>query len=81
MKTESYNPSSLEKEVAAAIVQLKDEIGKHLSQCSIEKIESLINRDNPQVKFFLRDDDGDSHELVINIIQRSDELVGSRSEG
>lgn len=75
MKTESYNPSSLEKEVAAAIVQLKDEIDKHLSRCTIEKIESVINRDNPQVKFFISDEDGDKHELVINIIQRSDELV------
>lgn len=77
MKTESYNPSALEKEVAEAIITLKDEIEKHLEQCTIQKLQAEMNRDNPQVKFFLSDRDGDKHELVINIIQRSDELVNN----
>lgn len=74
MKTTSYNPSSLEVDVANALVILKNEIEKHLHNNQIVNIEPNLTRDNPMVKFNLVDKDGDPHEIVIRIVQIPDKF-------
>lgn len=72
MKTAVYNPSLLEVEVAQAIEDLREELQKRLPQNKIIKIENRIKEDNPIVKLFLEDNDGDPHEIVLKIIQTPD---------
>ncbi len=72
MKTTSYNPSLLEVEFIEAIAQLKDEISQRINSNRIIGIQKNENADNPSVKFFLEDHDGDKHEIVVKIIQRPD---------
>ncbi|MEP2774256.1 MAG: hypothetical protein ABJH05_19015 [Fulvivirga sp.] len=72
MKTSSYNPSDLEVAFAQALEDLKDDIQKRLPDNEIIKIENKIKEDNPLVKFYLLDKDGDPHEIVIKVIQTPD---------
>ncbi len=72
MKTENYNPSQIETEMAYALVELKSELEKFLSSNSIQKIENRIQQDNPMILLHLVDKDGDPHELVVKLIQRPD---------
>ncbi len=72
MKTEVYNPSQLEVELASAIKDLHGEIEKKLSYNKIIKIENNIHEDNPLLKIDLQDKDGDLHKVVIKIIQKAD---------
>jgi hypothetical protein len=72
MKTTSYNPSSLEIELAQALVNLQSEIEKHLSSNRVRHISSDLSQDNPVVKLHLTDKDGDAHEIVIKIVQIPD---------
>ena len=72
MKTQRYNPSPLEQELAGAIAKLKVELSEHLSS-EIVHIESLLEVDNPKLNVLLKDKDGDEHKLVVQIIQRIDE--------
>ena len=72
MKTISYNPSSLELEFAEAILKLRGEIDKSLSSNRIIEIKKSGNEDNPKLVFFLEDEDGDKHEVVMKVIQRPD---------
>lgn len=72
MKTTSYNPSPLEVDLANSLVILQTEIEKHLQGNKIVRSEPDLTRDNPTVKFFLLDKDGDSHELVIRVVQIPD---------
>lgn len=74
MKTTTYNPSSLEVDIANALVILKNEIEKHLQNNQIVNIEPNLTRDNPMVKFNLVDKDGDPHEIVIRIVQIPDKF-------
>ena len=74
MKTTSYNPSSLEVDLANALVILQKDIQKHLQDNKIVNIESDLQRDNPTVKFNLVDKDGDPHELLIRVIQIPDKF-------
>ena len=74
MKTTSYNPSPLEVEIAEAISQLKGEIEKRLSRNEIITIENNVQEDNPTVKFYLLDREGDPHEIVLKIIQTPDKF-------
>jgi len=74
MKTVSYNPSPLEVDFANVIHQLQDKIETNLSDNEIIKVENNINDDNPTVKFFLLDKDGDPHEIVLKIIQVPDKF-------
>lgn len=74
MKTTSYNPSPVEVEFANIINQLQDKIGNHLSNNDIIKVENKIHEDNPMVKFYLLDNDGDPHEVVLKIIQTPDKF-------
>jgi hypothetical protein len=74
MKTESYNPSPLEVDMANALFLLQKEIEKHLQNNDIVHVESNIKRDNPMVKFSLLDKDGDPHEIVVRIVQIPDKF-------
>ncbi|MGK7397714.1 MAG: hypothetical protein ACNS62_24280 [Candidatus Cyclobacteriaceae bacterium M3_2C_046] len=75
MKTENYNPSKIEVDFAKAIVDLKAELESKLQYLKIEHIKEELGADNPVLKFYLRDQDQDAHELVIRVIQRSDEMI------
>jgi len=72
MKTVKYNPSSLELDMANALVILQDEIQKHLQDNKIIKIDPDLSSNNPTVTIFLEDQDGDTHELVVRIFQVPD---------
>jgi hypothetical protein len=74
MKTDSYNPSPLEVDMANALFLLQKEIEKHLQNNEIVHVESNIKRDNPMVKFNLLDKDGDPHEIVVRIVQIPDKF-------
>jgi hypothetical protein len=74
MKTDSYNPSPLEVDMANALFLLQKDIEKHLQNNEIVHVESNIKRDNPMVKFNLLDKDGDPHEIVVRIIQIPDKF-------
>ena len=72
MKTQRYNPSPLEQELADAIAKLKFELSQQLSS-EIVSIESFLEADNPKLNFLLKDEEGDEHKLIVQIIQRIDE--------
>jgi hypothetical protein len=74
MKTDSYNPSPLEIDMANALFIVQKEIEKHLQNNEIVQVETNIKRDNPMVKFNLLDKDGDPHEIVIRIVQLPDKF-------
>lgn len=74
MKTTQYNPSTLEVSFAETFEDLKEEIQKKIPGNEIIKIENKIAEDNPMVKFFLLDKDGDPHEIVLKIIQTPDKF-------
>ncbi|MEY3404775.1 MAG: hypothetical protein RL161_205 [Bacteroidota bacterium] len=72
MKTDKYNPSSLELDLANALVILEKEIEKHLQNNKIVKIDPDLSSNNPTVNITLEDNDGDSHELIVRIFQVPD---------
>ena len=72
MKTISYNPSSLELEFVEAILKLSGEIDKNINSNRIIEIKKNGEDDNPSLIFFLEDEDGDKHEVVMKVIQRPD---------
>ena len=72
MKTATYNPSNLEVAFAQALEDLKEDIQKKLPDNEIIKIDNRIKEDNPLVKFYLLDNDGDPHEIVLKVIQTPD---------
>lgn len=72
MKTTEYNPSKLEVAFAKAIEGLKLELEKNLPDNEIIKTENHTKADNPSVRFYLVDKDGDPHEVVIKIVQSPD---------
>lgn len=74
MKTTIYNPSPIETEIANALINLQDEIGKHLKDNKISKISSDLSQDNPSLKLNLVDSDGDHHAIVIKIVQLPDKF-------
>lgn len=74
MKTQEYNPSKLEVAFAHALEDLQKQIEKKLPDNEVIKVENAVTEDNPMVKFYLLDDDGDPHELVIKIIQPADKF-------
>jgi len=74
MKTDSYNPSPLEIDMANALFIVQKEIEKHIQNNEIVHVETNIKRDNPMVKFNLLDKDGDPHEIVVRIVQLPDKF-------
>ena len=73
MITKNYNPSPLEVRFVEVICELKEEIDKKLANFDVLKIENNTQLDNPTIDFFLKDRDGDEHEIVLRIIQKPDE--------
>lgn len=72
MRTTSYNPSEIEVEFATIIESLTDTINDKLSQKKILSVENNLNLDNPILKVYLLDDDGDKHTLIVKLIQKPD---------
>ncbi len=72
MKTTSYNPSPLEVDFSNALIILQHQIETHLQDNKIIHAEPDLSKDNPVVKFRLQDKEGDSHEIVVRIIQIPD---------
>jgi hypothetical protein len=74
MKTLSYNPSPLEVDFTKAIVALEKEIEQKIGM-KIHKVDTDITSDNPSLRFYLEDKDGDNHQIVIRVIQKPDDYV------
>lgn len=74
MKTQNYNPSVFEVNLATAIMACKDEVQKKLKGLKVVEATQDLNRDNPLLIFQLEDGDGDQHEVVLKVIQRPDQL-------
>ncbi len=73
MKTSSYNPSTLETAFAKALENLKDEIQTQVGDITITGVDCFDMEDNPRLIFKFHDKDQDKHEIVVRIIQRSDD--------
>ncbi|MFA0964309.1 hypothetical protein AB9P05_21060 [Roseivirga sp. BDSF3-8] len=75
MKTETYNPSRLEVEVAEALAELAPQLQEKLSVFKITNVQKDVSIDNPTVTFQLKDQDGDKHELVLRVYQKPDPVI------
>lgn len=73
MKTKSYNPSQLEIELANIILGFKDEISSRLASNQVQNLTVHHQMDNPNVTIDLIDQDGDSHQMALRIIQKVDQ--------
>lgn len=73
MITKNYNPSPIEVRFVEVLCELKDEINKKLENLDVYNIENNTKLDNPTIDFFLKDKDGDEHEIVLKVIQKPDE--------
>ncbi len=69
MKTTTYNPSPLEVKITNCIGENKEELNRKINGWSITHIEQKIDADNPALRIHVKDDDGDEHLLVINLMQ------------
>ena len=72
MITQNYNPSPIEVRFVEVLSELKDEINNKLVNFDVLKIENNTQLDNPTIGFYLKDNDGDEHEIVLKIIQKPD---------
>jgi hypothetical protein len=77
MITQDYNPSPIEVKFVEVLSDLKAEISSKLGIFEVYKIEKDTTLDNPTMEFFLRDKDGDQHEIVLKVIQKPDNLVNT----
>lgn len=76
MRTTYYNPSKLEVDFAKALEDLTPQLERKLDEGEqVIDIESVHDADNPLVIFKLKDQEGDLHEVVVQIIQRPDSMV------
>ena len=73
MITQNYNPSPIEVRFVEILCELKDEINKRLTNFDVLKIENNTQLDNPTIDFYLKDIDGDEHEVILKVIQKPDE--------
>ena len=73
MITQNYNPSPIEVRFVEILCELKDEINKKLTNFDVLKIENNTQLDNPTIDFYLKDIDGDEHEVILKVIQKPDE--------
>lgn len=72
MITQNYNPSTIEVKFVEVLCELKEEINKKLVDFDVFNIDNNTNLDNPTIDFFLRDKDGDEHEIILKVIQKPD---------
>jgi hypothetical protein len=73
MKTIVYNPSTLEVKFAKAFESLIKNIEEKIKPNKIVRVDKRLKDDNPKVIFKIEDNEGDNHEIVIQIIQRMDD--------
>jgi hypothetical protein len=76
MRTTHYNPSTLEVDFAKAFKELAPQLESKLGSGEVIDIISRYDIDNPIVIYKVKDKEGDLHEIVVQIIQRPDSLVG-----
>ncbi|MCG8309835.1 MAG: hypothetical protein MI975_20735 [Cytophagales bacterium] len=74
MITKDYNPSPLEVRFVDVLCELKQEISNKLINYEVLKIEDNKLLDNPTLDFYLKDSDGDAHEVIVKIIQKPDKI-------
>lgn len=74
MITQDYNPSPIEVRFVEVLSDLKEEINKKLANFDVYKIENNTTLDNPTIEFFLKDQDGDEHDIVLKVIQKPDHI-------
>ena len=74
MKTLDYNPSKLEVQYAETLAGLSKDIESKIPGIKIFNVVNRIEEDNPIVRFYLNDSDGDPHELAVRIIQTPDQF-------
>ena len=72
MKTLTYNPSTIEIEFAEAIQSLSGTLQEKIKSNKIISVENKLKEDNPLIIFKLLDKEGDTHEVVLKVIQRAD---------
>lgn len=72
MITKDYNPSPIEVRFAEVLSELKKEINEKLEHYDVYKIENNTQIDNPTIDFYLKDSDGDKHEIILKVIQKPD---------
>ena len=75
MKTKYYNPSLLEVNFAKAFQALAQQLEDKLDSGKVINITPIHDADNPMVIYKLKYEEGDLHEVVVQIIQRPDNLV------
>lgn len=76
MRTTYYNPSKLEVNFAKALEELTPHLENKLDKGErVVGIEAIHDADNPMVIYKLEDQEGDLHEVVVQIIQRPDHIV------
>ena len=75
MKTETYNPSPLEVEMADILENLRETINDQLKDNTIIEVDKNTFLDNPIVRIKTEDKDGDQHQLILRIIQKPDAMV------
>ena len=74
MITKDYNPSPIEVRFVEVLCELKQEINEKLVNYDVLKIENNTQLDNPTIDFYLKDIDGDEHEVILKVIQKPDVL-------
>jgi hypothetical protein len=72
MITQDYNPSPIEVKFVEVLCDLKAEINNKLKNFDLYKIKNNTQLDNPTIDFYLRDQDGDEHEVILKVIQKPD---------
>jgi hypothetical protein len=72
MITKDYNPSPIEVKFVEALCNLKNQINEKLDNYDVTSIENNTQLDNPTINFFLKDADGDEHEVILKVIQKPD---------
>lgn len=76
MRTTYYNPSKLEVDFAKAFKELTPQLEDRLNEGErVISTKSIHDLDNPVVIYRLKDKEGDEHEVVVQIIQRPDQIV------
>ena len=70
MITKDYNPSPIEVKFVEVLCDLKNQINEKLDNFDVTSIQNNTRLDNPTINFFLKDMDGDEHELILKVIQK-----------
>ncbi|NEM97880.1 hypothetical protein [Pontibacter burrus] len=75
MRTENYNPSILEVDFARAFHEMSSQLSNHITGGKVVEVKSYPHLDNPQLTYRIKDEEGDLHEIVVQIIQRPDHFI------